>query len=369
MNVTALEFVNYRNLCDNLILPSERVNVFYGNNAQGKTNLLEAVWMFSGGHSFRGAKESELIGFGKNKAKLTMKFFAAEREQKAEIIYTGTKKEVTINGVKKSSAAYLSQHFSSVVFSPEHLTLVKNGPSLRRKFMDGAICQQDLRYAVELSKYNQTLLQRNALLKEISKHKELKDTLEIWDEVLIETGAKIIKKRLEFLNKLSVAASEFHFGISQGKEELTLKYESSALKNIEDLSSVSTDEISECLRKEFKRVKREDIYTGVTNTGAHRDDLEFFVNSKNARRFASQGQQRSIVLSLKLSEARMLSEVFMEKPVVLLDDVMSEIDRQRQDFLLKNTEENQVFITCCEPLESEYLKDAKFFEIEDGVIK
>ncbi len=365
MKVNALEFVNYRNLSDNRIEPAEKVNVIYGLNAQGKTNLLEAVWLFSGGHSFRGSKDSEFINFSKNNARLFMSFFAGNRDQKAEIIYQGSKKEVIINGVKKSSAAFLSQHFSSVVFSPEHLTLIKNGPSLRRKFIDGSICQQDLRYAVRLNKYNQTLQQRNALLKEIPKHKELKDTLEIWDEVLIELGTEIILKRLEFLENLKISAKELHKGISSGKEDLDIKYISSAIKNEENLSKCDI----ECLlRKEFKRLRREDIYLGVTNAGPHRDDLEFFINSKSARRFGSQGQQRSIVLSLKLSEARLMKEAFEEPPVVLLDDVMSELDQKRQDFLLENTEENQVFITCCEPLSSERLKNAKLFEVCEGVV-
>lgn len=364
MKVNALEFVNYRNLSDNRIEPSEKVNVIYGNNAQGKTNLLEAIWLFSGGHSFRGAKEAELINFNNNKARLYMEFFSGLRNQKAEILYQNAKKEVIINNVKKSSAAYLSQHFSAVVFSPEHLTLVKNGPSLRRKFIDGSICQQDLRYAVRLNKYNQTLHQRNALLKEISKHKELKDTLEIWDDVLIDTGADIIIKRLEFLNNLKNEAKELHFGISSGKEELELKYISSVVKE----ENLNKAQIKELLLKEFKKFRREDIFQGVTNAGPHRDDLEFYINSKSARRFGSQGQQRSIVLSLKLSEARLMSEAFNEPPVVLLDDVMSELDIKRQDFLLKNTEENQVFITCCEPMESQRLKNAKLFEVKEGVI-
>lgn len=365
MKVNTLEYVNYRNLSDNRITPSEKVNVIYGNNAQGKTNLLEAIWLFSGGHSFRGAKDTELIAFGENNTKLFMEFFSQKREQKAEILYQGSKKEVIINNVKKSSAAYLSQHFSAVVFSPEHLTLIKNGPSMRRKFIDGSICQQDLRYAVKLNKYNQILQQRNALLKEISKHKELKDTLEIWDDALIDMGAEIIIKRLEFLSKLKVIAKEIHQGISSGKEDLDIIYSSSAIKNFENISK---EDVEELLRKEFKRVRREDIYQGITNAGPHRDDVEFFINSKSARRFGSQGQQRSIVLSLKLSEARIIRDAFDEPPVVLLDDVMSELDVKRQDFLLKNTEENQVFITCCEPLDRERLRDAKLFEIKEGVI-
>lgn len=365
MKVNSLEFVNYRNLVDNRIEPNERVNVFYGKNAQGKTNLLEAVWLFSGGHSFRGAKEAELIKFGESRARLFMDFDSGKRRQKAELVYLGSKKDVTVNGVKKSSAAYLAQHFSAVVFSPEHLTLIKNGPSLRRKFMDGSICQQDLRYAVRLNKYNQTLQQRNALLKEIVKHRELKDTLDIWDDVLIDLGAEIILKRLEFIGELKKIAGELHLGISSGKEELVIKYLSGTVKENENLSK---SDLTELLKNEFKRLRREDIAFGVTNAGPHRDDLEFFINGKSARRFGSQGQQRSIVLSLKLSEARIMRDSFNEPPVVLLDDVMSELDPQRREFLLKNTEENQVFITCCEPFEKKNFENIKLFEIKEGEV-
>lgn len=365
MNVNALELLNYRNLKDNRIEPFEKVNVICGSNAQGKTNLLEAIWLFSGGHSFRGAKENELISFGKSGARLKMEFYSQCRDQNADILFSGSKKEVKVNGVKKTSAAYLSQYFCAVVFSPEHLTLVKNGPSLRRRFIDGFICRQDLRYAVRLNRYNQTLMQRNALLKEIQKHKELKDTLEIWDDVLIDSGAEIVLKRLEFLKALKVVSGEIHRGISSSKEELEIKYLSSYLKESENLSK---DDITDMLKKEFKRLKKDDIYSGITNAGPHRDDLEFLINSKSARRFCSQGQQRSIVLSLKLSEARLMAESFGEAPVVLLDDVMSELDSERRSFLLKNTEENQVFITCCEPLEKESLKAAKLFTVKEGVI-
>jgi DNA replication and repair protein RecF len=179
LKVLALKFENYRNLEDAIITPCEGVNVIYGDNAQGKTNLLEAFWMFCGGHSFRGSKDGELIKFGKPFAKLDVRFFGQNREQTASIKFKGNKKQVEINSVAKNSAAALIEKYCAVVFSPEHLNLIKRGPSERRKFIDSAICREKLKNAVVLSKYNRTLNQRNSLLKDIYKHPELEETLSI----------------------------------------------------------------------------------------------------------------------------------------------------------------------------------------------
>lgn len=364
MIVRALEFENFRNLDDNRIFPSEKVNVIYGDNAQGKTNLLEALWLFSGGHSFRGAKESELCKFGSNYSLLKMDFLSQQRGQNAVLRFKGNKKEIEINGVKKPSSAYLCECFAAVVFSPEHLSLIKNGPSLRRKFIDTALCQQDIKFAVLLSKYNRTVFQRNTLLKDMKIHPELKDTLCIWDDALIASGSKIIKKRIEFIRRLGEYAEKYHFGISSNAEKLEMNY----LSDCGILMTDSESEIRDKLSSGFEKNLREDIYTGCTGVGPHRDDLDFLINGVRAKSFASQGQQRSVVLSLKLSEAAMLREVFGEPPIILLDDVLSEIDRGRQEYLLSNTGDCQTFITGCEtPL---FIKDGtKTFMIEKGVVR
>lgn len=364
MIVKSLEFTDFRNLKDNIIYPAEGVNIIFGDNAQGKTNLLEAVWLFSGGHSFRGAKENELTKFGSNKSEIKMNFFSQGRDQTSVIKYSGSKKEVFINSVPKTSSAYLSQCFSAVVFSPEHLSLVKNGPSLRRKFIDGAICQQDVKFAVLLSKYSRTLMERNALLKDFYKHPELKETLCIWDDSLILLGAKIIKKRLDYLRKLQLSAQKFHQGISSGQEELEIIYTSTAGVDINDSEAL----IREKLTAGFKKCEKEDFKLSCTNCGPHRDDLDFLINGIKAKTFGSQGQQRSIILSLKLAEAQMLWEYFEEPPVVLLDDVLSEIDRNRQEFLLSNTQGCQTFITGCEPPVIEN-GNTKIFTIEKGEVR
>lgn len=363
MKVVSLKFYDFRNLKDNIIYPAEGINVIYGDNAQGKTNLLEAIWLFSGGHSFRGSKENELIKIGSKNSLLEMEFFSQEREQKASIKFLGNKKEIEINSVPKPSSAYLSQCFGAVVFSPEHLSLVKNGPSLRRKFIDGAICQQNIKFAVLLSKYNHTLFQRNALLKEIYKHPELEETLCIWDDYIISLGAQIIFERIKFINKLNVIAADFHKGISKGREELSIDYVSSSGISLDDTQEIIVNK----LKDNFLKCKKEDIKLSCTNCGPHRDDLDFFINSMKAKNFGSQGQQRSVVLSLKLAEAQMLKEYFGEPPVVLLDDVLSEIDRSRQEFLLDNTRGCQTFITGCEPPVKEG-ENIRIFTIDKGEV-
>ncbi|MDO5123897.1 MAG: DNA replication/repair protein RecF [Eubacteriales bacterium] len=364
MKVNFLEFNSFRNLVDNRITPVDGINIIFGDNAQGKTNLLEGIWLFSGGHSFRGSKEQELTKIGEKKSSLTMGFNSQGRDQEAKITFFGNKKEVELNSVKKPSSAYLSERFCAVVFSPEHLSLVKGGPTLRRKFLDGAICQQDIKFAVLLSKYNRTVFQRNTLLKEINRHPELKETLCIWDDSLILLASQIIYRRLLYIKKLSDCAKMFHKGISKGNEELEIEYLSTAGITFED----DIPSITEKLQNAFEKSRRGDIFTGCTNVGPHRDDLEFYLNGMKAKNFGSQGQQRSIVLSLKLSEAQILKDFFEESPVVLLDDVLSEIDRGRQEYLLTNTEGCQTFITGCE---APVIKsgNTKIFTVEKGEIR
>ena len=364
MKVIALKFENYRNLKDDIVTPCEGVNVIYGNNAQGKTNILEALWLFCGGHSFRNSKDNEVIKWEKPFARLEVRFFAQEREQTAEITFISGKKQVKINGVDKKTASSLIEKYCAVVFAPDHLSLIKRGPSERRRFVDSAICREKLKNAVILSKFNRILNQRNSLLKDISRRPSLEETLCIWDEPLIKNGAMLIKYRIEYIKLLSERAGGYHNGISKNSEELKIKYISSV-----DACSDDTLEDIECkLRNKLLNNQKDDIRTGVTNYGPHRDDIEILINGKNAKVYASQGQQRSAVLSLKLAEASILREKMGEEPIILLDDVLSELDSSRQDFLLNELKGCQVFITCCEKSNKEQLKSGKIFKISNGEI-
>ncbi len=364
MKVIALKFENFRNLKDNIITPCRGVNVIYGDNAQGKTNLLEALWLFCGGHSFRSAKDNEVINWDKDFARLEMRFFGQDREQTSKILFKGGKKQVEINGIEKKSAASLIEKYCAVVFSPEHLNLIKRGPSERRKFIDSAICREKLKNAVVLSKFNRILNQRNSLLKDIYRRPSLEDTLEIWDEPLIKNGALLIKNRIDYINLLSGRAEVYHNGISKGSEQLKISYISSC--NITENDSL--EEIYEKLKNKIENNRKEDIKTGFTNYGPHRDDIEIIINGKNAKSFASQGQQRSAVLSLKLAEASVLKSRMGEEPIILLDDVLSELDSKRQDYLLNELDDCQVFITCCEKSNKEQLKNGKIFYLSNGEV-
>ena len=364
MKVNKIGFRNFRNLEDGEIIPCEGVNVIYGDNAQGKTNILEALWLFCGGHSFRTAKDSEVIRWNRDFARLELQFFGQGRDQRARLQISGSKKSVSINGVEKSSSSALIEKFCAVVFSPEHLNLIKRGPAERRRFADSAICREKLQNAVILTKYNRMLAQRNTLLKDIVRKPHLEDTLDIWDAQLVRYGALLIQKRLEYIRLLSEKAAAFHNGISKGKESLQIRYIST--------EEITPDDSLESIREKFAakcaQNRKNDIHLGVTLSGPHRDDIEILINGKNAKSFASQGQQRSAVLSLKLAEAAVLRERMGEEPVILLDDVLSELDNSRQDYLLNELKDCQVFITCCEQQNKEQLKQGKVFLVEQGTI-
>lgn len=368
MKLLKLNFKGFRNLEDGFIEPGEKVNVIYGENAQGKTNLLEAVWVLCGAHSFRGAKDSELVGFNSEKAQLYAEFYSQNRVQNVQINFYPTqnkkdKKEILINAIPKS-AAELVEKTGAVVFSPEDLTLVKSGPAFRRKFIDSAICRQKVKYASVLGKYNKTLNQRNALLKDIPKHRELMETLEIWDTALCSLGGLLIKERIDYIKKLNLCAEEYHHGISSGREALKITYDTNF-----ETENLTSQQLAEEMLKKLRTGVKEDLMRGYTGTGPHRDDVNMEINGVSARNFGSQGQQRSTVLSLKLAEARLHREITGENPIVLLDDVLSELDNSRQDYLLNKTENYQVFITCCEESNKEQLKNGRIFKIDRGKVR
>ena len=362
MNVTGLQFQNFRNLEDGVLIPCEKINVIYGDNAQGKTNILEALWLFCGGHSFRGAKDNEFIKFGTKFAKIKANFFSAGRGQSAELTYSSGKKETLINGVKKNSSSSLIGRYTAVIFSPEDLSLVKRGPSARRKFIDSAICREKLTNAMVITRYNRILNQRNALLKEISRHPEMKNMLDIWDDSICRLGSEIIFRRISYIRELTKIAAEYHLGISDSREILDIRYISSTPIEEDNTETEIFDKLSSAL----KRSRDDDCRTGITNVGPHRDDFDIIINSKKAKLFASQGQQRSAVLSLKLAEAAVLGELIEENPIILLDDVLSELDKKRRDFLLNKVEDYQVFITCCDYSDVTLLKEGKKFLINNG---
>ncbi len=352
MNIQRLEYKNYRNLQFGVIIPDNGINIIYGRNAQGKTNLLEALWLFTGGRSFRGSKDADLVAHQSQRAEVNLCFFSEEREQTAQITIENSRRSAVLNGVSKKSATELIGKFCAVIFSPEHIALVREGPSLRRNFIDSALCQLKPGYAALLSRYNHTLIQRNALLKDIPRHSELMDTLEIWDEKLAKYGEDLVRGRMEYIEKIKEPAKNIYAGICENKEKIDLVYQQSTGN----------------LKQSLLTSRRDDIYSGHTSFGPHRDDMEITIDSQSARAFGSQGQKRSIVLALKLAEAEVLFRQIGERPVILLDDVMSELDSGRQDYLLNHLNDCQVFITCCEPDTVKRLQQGALFEMDGGTV-
>lgn len=358
MKINNIELENYRNI-DSLNVSFDDVNIIWGENAQGKTNLIEAIYLFTGAKSFRGAKDKELVKFGAEKSKLKIDFFGNDREQNAEIIID-TKRTATLNGIKKKSASSLGDELKAVVFSPVHLSMIKDGPSERRHFIDGALCQLKSNYRILLKDYQRALVQRNSLLKDLVKNPELESMLYIWNNNLAKTGAKIIFQRLKYLEAIEPFVKEIFLGISSGNEEIDLKYVGA------DEFTADIENIEEKLLKALDDTKLVDMINKTTTKGPHRDDIEILINGKSARTYGSQGQQRSCVLAMKLAEASLLKQMTGIEPIALLDDVMSELDEKRQDYILNHIKDWQVFITCCDKETILRLKNGKTLHIEKG---
>ncbi len=359
MKINHIEIENYRNI-ESLSLDFDDINIIYGENAQGKTNLIEAIYLFTGSKSFRGVKDSHLIKFKCDFARLKADFFSKEREQNAEILIKG-RRSAELNGVKKSTPAVLGEEIKAVIFSPVHLSMVKEGPAERRKFVDNALCQLKSNYRTVLKEYNRCLAQRNIILKDMQQSYGLDDILYVWNRNFAKSGAKIIFQRQKYIEALLPFAKDIFSGLSSGKEELNL-----FLKGGFEYSGRSIDEIEENLFHLLEKSKKEDILNKITTVGPHRDDLEIFINEKEARIFGSQGQQRSCVLALKLAESSLLREMTDIMPVALLDDVMSELDEKRQDYILNHIKDLQVFITCCDKNTVLRLKKGKTIHLSNG---
>ena len=361
MKINNIEIQNFRNL-ENLKTDFDDVNIIYGENAQGKTNLLEAVYLFTGSKSFRGVKDSQLVQFSKDFSKLKAEFYSNKREQNAEILIKN-KRSATLNGIKKSTPAMLGDDIKAVIFSPVHLSMVKDGPIERRKFIDNALCQLNSNYRNALKEYNRCLAQRNIVLKDMQQYGGLDDMLYVWNLNFAKSGSKIIYQRQKYIEALLPYAKDIFKGLSSGTEEIDL-----ILKGSFDYENLTAAEIEEKLLDELEKNKTVDILNKNTSVGPHRDDLEIYINGKEARIFGSQGQQRSCVIALKLAESSLLHEKTEIMPVALLDDVMSELDEKRQDYILNHIKDWQVFITCCDKNTILRLKKGKTIHLENGRI-
>ncbi len=315
----------------------------HGHNASGKTNMLESIYLSSIFHSPRTTKDKEMVLIGESKA--NVKIIIERKFSKHTIslqIDEQGKKKVAVDNIPINRAGELLGVLGVVFFSPDEMKLVKESPQERRRFLDVGLSQQQKSYFLALQRYNKTLKQKNNLLKEYKYNKNIDDMLDVWDMGLAKEGAIIIKKRMEYINILNHSARKFHFALSSEKETLVLSYESGSK------TDCNVEDIEQNLYKAILNAREKDKELGFSTIGPHRDDIKIEINGKDSRKFASQGQQRTIALAMKLGEVIIYKNEIGEPPVLLLDDVLSELDETRQKLLLKMTQGFQTILTCTE---------------------
>lgn len=367
MNINTLILYNYRNYKQLKLKLSSNINIFTGYNAQGKTNIIEAVHLASIGISHRTRNESDLILWGSEKSQISISFSKKNITSNLKIsLKKHTRKELNFNGeIKKQKD--LPGLLTMILFSPEDLMLIKGTPQLRRRFLDIELSQISSLYYNSLVQYNKILLQRNNLLKKIRENNQLIDMLDIWDKQLAQISAFIVEKRLRGIDKLSILANKTHNWISKNKEDLQIIYN---LHNSSGVIEKDVQNLNIFFQEALKKYRNKDIYRGTTSIGPHRDDIDFYINNVSLKSFGSQGQQRSCILSLKLAELEFLKDETGEYPVLLLDDVMSELDENRRKNLLSLLQEKniQTLITATDTTLFSIHPKNKFFKVDKGLV-
>lgn len=333
LKINSLKLKNFRNY-DLLSLEMDpAINIFYGDNAQGKTNILESLYLCGTTKSHRGTKDRDMIQFDKEESHIEAIVEKNEMTYQIDLHLKRNKpKGIAVNRVPIKKASELFGILNVVFFSPEDLNIIKNGPAERRRFIDLELSQIDKIYLSNLSNYNRVINQRNHLLKEIAYHKNLEETLDVWDMQLIQYGKEVMKSRRDFVEQINEIIFFIHKKLTGGKEEIKIVYEPSTGEHT--------------LEEAIRRYKERDLKVMSTSIGPHRDDICLIVNGIDIRKFGSQGQQRTAALSLKLSEIELVKKVTKDKPVLLLDDVLSELDKYRQNYLLDSIDDIQTLITC-----------------------
>ena len=357
MIIKSIELQNFRNY-ENLKIDFDNgTNILYGDNAQGKTNILESAYVSGTTKSHKGSRDKEMIRFNESESHIRT---VVERKGMSYQIDMHIKKNrskgIAVNRIPIKKASELFGILNMVFFSPEDLNIIKNGPSERRRFLDSEICQLDKIYLSDLTKYNKVLNQRNKLLKDMVFRPDLENTLAVWDSQLIAYGKRLIIRRKQFLEELNNIVYDIHKSISGGKEELVLKYEP-------DIDEAFFED-------ELNRAKIKDKKYCITSVGPHRDDISFYIGDVDIRKYGSQGQQRTSALSLKLSEIELVKKSIHDTPVLLLDDVLSELDSNRQNYLLNSIHDIQTIITCTgldEFVKNRFQID-KVFQVVNGTV-
>lgn len=358
MIIKYLELSDYRNYKEAHIDMSPYTNIFFGDNAQGKTNIIEAVFMTGTTKSHKGSHDSDIIRFDCEFGVIRALFEKKDVEYKIGIqLRRDKRKAISVNGSPIKKAADLLGIVNVVLFSPEDLSIIKSGPEKRRRFIDMTLCQIDREYLFDLSSYNKIINQRNKLLKNYDRRIDIKDTLDIWDDQLISYGIRIIKKREEFLINTERIINDIHHKLSGNDESLKIRYR----KNCNE----------EEYRQKLKNNRDKDILFKNTSAGPHRDDIDFDLDDINIRKFGSQGQQRTVALSLKLSEIEIIKNKTGDTPILLLDDVLSELDMNRQKYLMDTLGDTQTLITCTglDEFVNNRFEINKCFEVKKGSVK
>ena len=357
MIIQSISCKNFRNYETLQIDFDAETNILYGDNAQGKTNILESAYVSATTRSHKGSRDREMIRFGEDEAHI--RTLVNKRDQIYQIdlhLKKNRTKGIAVNQVPIKKASDLFGILNIILFSPEDLNIIKDGPAQRRKFLDQELCQLDKIYLSDLTAYNQALKQRNILLRDMIYRPDLKDTLPIWDEQLVDYGRRIIKRRQAFIEDLHEIVQNIHLELSGHREYLTLRYE----PNVEAM--FFQDELFRALDRDRKQC--------MTSVGPHRDDISFLLGDIDIRRFGSQGQQRTAALSLKLSEIELVRQMIKDTPVLLLDDVLSELDSGRQNYLLNRIHDIQTIITCTGL--DEFVKNNfqihRIFRVKDGTV-
>ncbi|MCR5397549.1 MAG: DNA replication/repair protein RecF [Lachnospiraceae bacterium] len=357
MIIKSVELKDFRNYESLEVHFDPSTNIIFGDNAQGKTNILEACYVSGTSKSHKGSYDKDMIRFGESEAHIRTIIEKKGRDYQIDLHLKKNKsKGIAINQVPIKKASELFGYLNIIFFSPEDLNIIKNGPGERRRFIDIELCQLDKIYLNNLTNYNKILNNRNKLLKDIHFNPALRSTLDVWDEQLISYGKKIIKRRREFIDEISGIVHDMHYKISGEREELQISYE----PDVEDFLFVD----------ELFRSKERDLKFGTTNVGPHRDDLKFTISDVDIRKFGSQGQQRTCALSLKLSEIKIVEDTIDDKPVLLLDDVLSELDSTRQNYLLNSLYDTQTIITCTglDDFVKNRFQINKVFEVVSGTV-
>lgn len=352
MIVKNLYLENFRNYKNQTIDFGNEKNVFYGFNGQGKTNIIEALYYFCTCKSFRSIYDKEVINFGKEYAKIDMDFEALKKENNAQIFIT-EKKSVKLNGANLEKLSELIGIANMVIFTPSQLSLIREGPGVRRNFLDILISQIKPLYFKNLMSYYKILKQRNMILK--SNNKKMFDTIEIWDEKLSQYGTNICKLRNETLNIMN----EFLNVLEYNDENISVEYNPSIKEYFYD---------KEYYLKILKNNREKDEEKGMTLIGPHRDDFEVLINGISLKKYGSQGQTRTGILKMKIAECEMINEINGEQPLLLLDDILSELDEKRRNYFMKKIKDRQVIITCTD---KEFINDneCSYFNVNDGVVR